>query len=982
MRTARKIGLLTVGLLGATAVLAQPVPLGDAQEKPLLPSGISSLSVKLNASVVYLFKDPDGTEASHFVGDFVLSLGEGKVQTLRAKEAIVWLENRELEGRSYRALQVFLWRDAEVVEVAGTVTSGPALFVTLSTFADVELDADDVAMGAGGDPTTNEVYRQGLSIRKALTEGRVAGSDAAVALQVFDPSGSVAGRAKPKPRPIVHFQSPGTVSMEQTEGRRRLVITGGIYVSRGVAGEEEFLEISADNAVVFFVPEGATPQPGGAPAGGLGGRPESLAQPAERREAERASPDRQLMATAFGNLEVEGTYLEGDVRMSQGVHSLRASRLYYDFVQERALLLDAVAKTLLVQRNVPIYLRADAIRQLSRTEYTAENAVLTTSEFHTPHYHIGASEVRLINRTPPEPGRAVAGIRAGSFEIRQATFNISGRPVLYWPYMKGSVDTSETAIRSVRTGFSDDFGLELETKWHLFNLLGLQKPDGVDATLRTDYFSERGPAIGVESDYKRERYFGEFKSYLLADDGHDSLGRNREETSPHDVRGRFLLRHRQYLEDDWQVSLELSYLSDRDFLEEFAESEFDNGKEQETLLYLKKQRDNWAFAALLQYRLMDFLTQTERLPDLAYFRLGEPLGRGITWYTENRLGLVRYRSADPTFWQLLRDGEPIDSGAVGRADSRHEFGLPADVGPWRVVPFAAGRGTAWDDSPESGGLMRAYGMVGARGSVYLSKTFPDVQSTLFDLHGIRHVVKQDWVAWTSGDGTDPHELYPFDPTVEEIHATDGAVVGLRQRFQTKRGPENAQRTVDVFTHDLEIGAFNNADGDALTNGYASFSRPENSVPRNFVNTSTIYRVNDRTSLLSELNYDMNDGEVDILNASMAVERSPRLSYLIGYRFIEEEDSNLLGLDVNYRLTEKHTLALRELFDLERGETLDFTVALIRRFPRWYSALSFELDQAEDDFGVSLSVWPEGLPQAAIGSRRFTGLANTTRITND
>ena len=64
------------------------------------------------------------------------------------------------------------------------------------------------------------------------------------------------------------------------------------------------------------------------------------------------------------------------------------------------------------------------------------------------------------------------------------------------------------------------------------------------------------------------------------------------------------------------------------------------------LLYLKKQQDNWAFTALLQTRLMDFLTQTERYPDLAYFKIGEPIGDRVTWYTENRLGMVRYRGAE------------------------------------------------------------------------------------------------------------------------------------------------------------------------------------------------------------------------------------------------------------------------------------------------------------------------------------------------
>jgi hypothetical protein len=71
-----------------------------------------------------------------------------------------------------------------------------------------------------------------------------------------------------------------------------------------------------------------------------------------------------------------------------------------------------------------------------------------------------------------------------------------------------------------------------------------------------------------------------------------------------------------------------------------------------------------------------------------------------------------------------------------------------------------------------------------------------------------------------------------------------------------------------------------------------------------------------------------------------------------------------------------------LFELDRGRTLDFTVAFIRKFPRWYGAISFELDLAENDFGVSMSLWPEGLSQAALGSRRFTGLANTTSLRND
>lgn len=974
LRTAR---LTVLCCLGTAVYGQQPVPVADRVEEPLLPSGISDFPVRLNGELVYVFKDEDGTDALHFIGDFVLTVGEREAQELHSKEAVVWIDNRQYEQRPYRHLQILLWRDAEVDEIGGTQTSGPALFVTLSTFAEITTHADDVAMQSSAD---TQVYREGNTIRQAFASGQLPGKDEEVSLRVFDPSGLGAKQAKPAPRPIIHFQSRGELTMSQAEdGRKVITMVGGVYLARGVTGTGEYLELQADSVVIFLPPGKTLPtiqEPGRA---GLGGELDR-SSPATTDRADAS--DRQLMATGFGDVEVEAAYLEGDVQLSQGLNAIRASRLYYDFLKDRALILDAVVRTTLVQRNIPLYVRASEIRQLSANEFSANDAILTTSEFHTPHYHVGAQRVDLINRTPPEPGGRQTGIRAGSFRINDATLNLSGHPIAYWPFIRGDVDTSETAIQNVRTGYSGDFGLELETKWHLFNLLGLETPEGFNATLALDYFSKRGPAAGVDVDYERDRYFGLLKTYVIADSGEDSLGREREDQSQHDVRGRFLFRHRQYLEDDWQVSLELSYLSDKSFLEEFFKKEYDNSKEQETLLYLKKQRDNWAFTAALQARILDFTTQTERTPDFSLHLAGESLANGATWFSENRAGIVRYRAADQTFREFLRNGPALSSGSTARADTRQEVGLPVDAGPWRFVPFVAGRGTVWTDSPYDGGLMRGFGITGVRGSTYLTRTYPDVSSSMFDVNGVRHIIKPNITAWTSEANYDKKDLFPFDETVERIAATDGVTVGVRQRFQTKRGAGDNRRIVDVLTHDLELGVFNDAESDEITNGYTSFSRPENSISHNYVNSSTIWRINDRTALLSESNYNLNDGQIDVLNVSVAVERTPRLSYLIGYRFIDKSESNLLGFDMNYRLTEKHTLAVRELFDLDRGRTLDFTVAFIRKFPRWYGAISFQLDQAENDFGVSMSLWPEGLSQAALGSRRFTGLANTTSLRNE
>ncbi len=978
----RRIGWFTVLCLTSGVAHGQGLtPLGDPVWDSLVPSGISRLPVRFNGQLAHVFEDEVGTEAIHIIGDFVATIGEKDGQTLRSREAVIWIVHGGLEGRPCRCLEILLWQDAQITETAGTVTSGPALFVTLSTSGEITTEVDDIAFQP---PTDSPAYREGLALRGAAVRDGQPATGEDTHLRVYDASGLSGTVQQAAPRPLIHVRSEGELVVSEVEGGGQvLTVAGGVYLSRGGVSDDDFLEVQADSVVVFLPRGGGGTRREEPGVAGLGGEAQPSRSPGWEEPSfgigGRDASERQRLSTGFGEVEVEAAYLEGDVVMAQGPNTIRASKLYYDFLDDRALILDAVVRTSVTQRSIPLYVRASEIRQLSRNRFTAQDAMLTTSEFHTPHYHVGVERVELVNRTPLDITGQQRGLRAGTFSIRHATLNVEGKPILYWPYVRGRIDASETSIKSLRTGYSDDFGVELESEWQFFNVLGLETPDGFDSTLSLDFFSERGPAVGIDADYTRDTYFGLVRSYLLWDSDEDFLGRDREEPSIQDIRGRFLLRHRHYLQDDWELSLELSYISDSSFLEEFFESEFDNEKEQETLFRLKKQRANWAFTVTTQPRILDFTTQTERLPEFTYHVVGEPVGDFGTWYGENRLGIVRLRPGHQTFRELLRDGRIVGSGSVARSDSRHEIGIPLDVGPLRFVPFVGVRTTSWDDSPGSGGLSRVLVSCGLRGSMYLERVYPDARSSLFDIDGIRHVIKPDITAWVAGANRQPDELFRFDDTVEGVGETDGVALGLRQRWQTKRGAGATRRTVDFLTLDVEVGLFNDAPGEIITNGYGSFSRPENSLSRNYVNSSAIWRLNDRTALLSEMNYDVNDGEVDIFNVSVAVERTPRLSYLLGYRLIEETDSELLGFDLNYRLSEKHTLAIREAFDLAEGRSLDFTVALIRKFPGWFGAVSFALDEPEDDFGVSISIWPQGVPEATLGSRRFAGLGSTMRL---
>jgi len=680
---------------------------------------------------------------------------------------------------------------------------------------------------------------------------------------------------------------------------------------------------------------------------------------------------------------VAAAYLEGDIRMSSGDRTIKAERLYYDLELDRALILDAVIFGMVPDRDLPVYFRAAEVRQLSEREFAADDAILTTSEFHTPHYHLGAERIDMTDKTLASPGGERLGLARAGFKVRHATFNLYNTPLFYWPSAAGDVSLGESPIRGVSVGNREDFGTSIETEWDLFNLLSWEAPRGFSGDLRFDYFSKRGPAAGLNVDYERENYFGLFKGYVIDDGGDDNLGRLRDNQRDDGTRGRSLFRHRHYLPDDWELTWEFSYISDRGFLEEYFEREFDEGKDQESVFYAKKQRHNWAFTVLRQERINDFLTQTERYPDVAFRLIGEPVGSFATWFSETRAGVVRYRAAEKDFFLWLFEGsDGPSSGGVLRADTRQELTFPLALGPVKVAPFAAARGTVWDDSPESGGLARAFGVYGLRASMYLAKTFADVESDFWDVHGLRHVIKPDLVAWGSHTNIDSDELFPFDAGVEGIDDFDGAQLGVRQRWQTKRGPVGQRRTVDWITLDTELGVFNDSPGVDVTNGFVSYSRPEESVARNYLNTELLWRINDSTALSGEVNYDLNDSELDVFNIAVAVDRTPRFSYLVGYRYIDEISSSLMGIGMDYKIDEKHRFAVREEFDLQRGDTLGFSIGYIRKFPRWYVSVVFEIDEAEDVTGVSFSVWPEGLPRATLGARRFTGLASATALTRD
>ncbi|GMU20984.1 MAG: hypothetical protein AMXMBFR13_10800 [Phycisphaerae bacterium] len=951
------------------------VPLDDPlASAPLIPGGISQNTPEAFGLYAHVWSQPDGIQVLQYYGDFSLHLGERR---LKSQDSVIWMQKSSWEATQYYHYEVYLSGFASVREAADTVTTGPVLFVTFNSTQALVPEAD-VFTGASSEETP--LYQEATRIRQSIRAGAPPGAQE---FEVTRPGQPIIPR--PKARPIVRYSSRDPVVYDDEAGV--LTATGDVHISQGLLNSDEFLEIRANAAVLFLarrdseehaLEAAAPPTTGPAPA----------LEPFPAENAVRDRNDPALGSVGFGDGvggTVTGAYLQGDVVLTRGDRMIRASELYYDFENDRALILDAVMRAVAPGRNLPIYVRADQVRQLSTTEYFARKAAVTTSEFYTPHVHIGADRVYLTDATPRDEAGRITNFVAGRYRMYDTTVNVEGVPVLYWPYTAGDFRQTESPLQNVRMGYSDDFGATFQSKWYLFNLLGLERPQGVEALLRLDYFSERGPGAGLDVDYETEDSYGLFRGYYIHDTGSDNLGPFRDNEPDTENRGRFTLRHRQFLPDNWQLTVEASYVSDPTFLEEYFNAEFEEGKEQETLLYLKKQEDNWAFSALAQWRVLDFLTQTEHLPDTAFHWIGEPLAEIASFYSESRLGFVRYKPDDR---RVFDDSEGIlfrsrvntyESDLTFRGTTRNEIDLPIKLGDGNIVPFIMGRTGYWDNSAAESALGRAFGQIGVRMGTQFWRLFENVISRLFDVDGVRHVVRPQATAWLSASNVDSIELFPFDQGVETVDDFYGTSLALRQAWQTKRGPPGATRIVDWMIFDIELNLFGDTPRHELPIGRFYDSRPENSIARNHVRTDFIYRISDTTAILSESNWDLTDGSMDLFNLSYAVERTPRFSYFVGYRRIGDTESNLLGAGMNYELNVKHRLALRGYYDLDRGEMETFDVTVIRKWPRWYTAVTFGLNNIEEDIGLSFSIWPEGAPTAVIGGRRYTSVAESTGI---
>jgi hypothetical protein len=753
-------------------------------------------------------------------------------------------------------------------------------------------------------------------------------------------------------------------------------IIGRFYLWQKQDERGRLVEIQADAAVVFY-------------------------------ESEKVSDDEGLggVQDVGAKGAIKAIYVCGDVIMTEGLRTIRADEMYYDFVDKRGVAVNAAVRTFDVGRGIPIYLRAAKLKQLSEGRYAANNIVLTTSEFYLPQISLEASSALVTDNTTIDQQAGQTRDSSYDVQMRDVRLKAGKTTFLYWPFMRADLERPDIPLKSMRVGHDSIWGTSVESRWYLSRLLGLQEPEGTDGTFELDYYAKRGVGAGVDVDYAQEDRLGHIIGYIIDDRGEDRLGREdirKDLKPPQELRGRFGWVHRVFMPYNWQVTMGINYESDENFVESYYRREFNIGPDRETYVHLKRIENNWGLSFLGKGRLNDFADEMTEYPTGEYHLTGQSIFNDkLTLYSDTQGG--QYRQLIGDFHTTAISEEPFVF-----ATHRTEIDMPMRLVGAKVVPYIAGT-LGYDDRS---GFNRSLvdgsnagtanedvvgiGEAGVRLSSEYWKTYRGVRSRLWDLDGLRHIVRPELAAAVYGES---------DIAVKQH---DAVYLGLSQRLQTKRGPANNQRTVDWMR--LNLGATWVTDAEERSASSAPYrfiwnrpmtplrmytmpkilngdltdglKRVETYGPqRNYFSADYSWQISDTTAFLSDAYYDVQEGTIEQLDVGFSRTRWPDLTYYIGSRYLrnvqvlDEHGSNAFVFAASYVLDPRYTLVFSQQFDFDYGANIESDITLIRRYHRVFWSLTFGADASLDRQAIVFSVWPEGVPELAVGSRRYIGMTS-------
>jgi hypothetical protein len=555
--------------------------------------------------------------------------------------------------------------------------------------------------------------------------------------------------------------------------------------------------------------------------------------------------------------------------------------------------------------------------------------------------------------------------------------------------------------------------------WDLYQLLGRQNPpEGTDWGLSTDYLSDRGFGFGTNFLYDRPEVLGivgpakgVLDFWAIDDNGVDNLGLGRRTIDPEeDFRFRLFGQHRQRLESGWEVTAESGWISDRTFLEQYYEQEWDELKDPRTGFRAKRLNNNRSLSIEANAQVNDFFTETQWLPRVDHYWLGESfLGDRLTWYSHLQGAYADMNVATtPTEPTLASQFVvlPWEGNTTGELFSaREKFDLPVQLGAVKVVPYVMGGFDHLGEALDGNSLDRGLIQTGVGASLPMWAVYPDVRDPLFNLNGLAHKVVFD-AEFSYADANQNFDELPLYDPLDDISIIEfrrrlmsGALpptitdpkfdprrfairqglqdwvtspspqvaddllalrLGARQRWQTKRGVLGNQHIVDWLTLDTNATIFPDANRDNFGSEIG------------LIDYDLRWHVGDRFSVLSDGFADVFGDGLKTISAGVLLNRPTYGNGYLGVRSINGPvESNVILASYAYRLSEKWITTASTAYDFSNTGNIGQTASITRIGESMLMTIGFNVDAAKDNVGVNFLLEPRFLPNLRL--TRTTGI---------
>ena len=387
--------------------------------------------------------------------------------------------------------------------------------------------------------------------------------------------------------------------------------------------------------------------------------------------------------------------------------------------------------------------------------FVGENAGITTHDQEDPSYWIRAKKTVII------PGDRII--------FHDLKVQAGGRTVFWLPYLSQPLN-QELGYRFV-PGTRSNWGPFLLNRYGVMlggdvdPVTGKREDATILAHIHADILSRRGLATGLDlfdTTLQDNPNLGWLKLYYLNDLSPNIERGGSKRESVNEDRYRFQLRQRVnfdlFSSGTTYLDANLTYLSDRYYLEDFDSSAFRYEPNPDNSLALVHQKERSLFTFWTRLRLNDFYQSDQRLPEFAFDQVKAPIfGSPIIHEGQTTFGI--YKEDKPSFVRdKLKDEQsmlvPMNDRYVeidylladhgfARFHTWQEFSLPIQVDDWLTLVPKAGIGyTSYNDVKGLGSdTNRTHIFTGIDASTKFSRSYSDIQSDRWGLDGLLHIVQ-------------------------------------------------------------------------------------------------------------------------------------------------------------------------------------------------------------------------------------------------